>query len=131
MSNRLRASGAGVPRKKGAMDGLIGLIVFAVFAILWIAFGAAIVQSQGSLDEAWQWLGGLPLIFQGVVALLLLPVVIGLWVWETSWPLVARLSGRRRTRRMDGLHVLSQVATWSVGGTSSGLGTESRLGEDK
>lgn len=31
------------------------------------------------------------MIFQGIVALLLLPVVIGLWVWETSWPLVARL----------------------------------------
>jgi hypothetical protein len=73
------------------MDGLIGLVVFAVFAVLWIAFGAAIVLSQGSLDGAWQWLRGLPLIFQGVVALLLLPVVIGLWVWETSWPLVARL----------------------------------------
>ena len=91
MSNGLRASGAGVPKNGGAMDGLIGLIVFAVFAILWIAFGAAIIFSQGSLDGAWQWLRSLPLVFQGVVGLLLLPVVIGLWVWETSWPLVARL----------------------------------------
>lgn len=51
MSNRLSASGAVVPRRKGAMDGLIGLVVFAVFAILWIAFGAAIVLSQAVLME--------------------------------------------------------------------------------
>ena len=73
------------------MDGLIGLVAFAVFATLWIAFAAAIILSQGSLDGAWQRLRGLPLILQGVVTLLLLPVVIGLWVWETSWPLIARL----------------------------------------
>lgn len=73
------------------MDGLIGIAVFAVFAILWIAFAAAIILSQGSLDDAWAWLQGQHLIVQGIVALLLLPVVVGLWVWETSWPLIARL----------------------------------------
>ena len=35
-------------------------ILFAVFAILWIAFGVALVQSQGSLDAAWQWVRSLP-----------------------------------------------------------------------
>ena len=66
-------------------------VLFAIFAILWIAFGAAVVWSQGSLDAAWQWVRGLPLIVQGIVWLLFLPVMFGLWVWETTWPLILRL----------------------------------------
>src|SRR4051794_29039445 len=66
-------------------------VLFAVFAVIWIAFAAGLIWSQGSLDEAWQSVRGLPLIVQAVVLLLLLPVMIGLWIWETSWPLVVRL----------------------------------------
>ena len=66
-------------------------VLFVGFAVLWGAFGAALIWSQGSLDAAWQWVRGLPLLVQGVVWLLFLPVVIGLWVWETTWPLVVRL----------------------------------------
>lgn len=67
-------------------------VLFAVFAGLWIAFGAAIVASQGSLDNAWEWLRSLPLILQGVVWLLFLPVAAGLWVWESTWPAIVRLT---------------------------------------
>jgi hypothetical protein len=31
------------------------------------------------------------LLVQIVVWVLFLPVMVGLWVWETSWPLVVRL----------------------------------------
>jgi hypothetical protein len=66
-------------------------VLFVVFAVLWGAFGAAVIWSQGSLDAAWQWVRSLPLLLQGVVWLLFLPVAIGLWVWETTWPLIVRL----------------------------------------
>jgi hypothetical protein len=66
-------------------------ILFAIFAVLWVAFGIAVIWSQGSLDAAWHWVRSLPLIVQGVVWLLFLPVMIGLWVWESTWPLVLRL----------------------------------------
>ena len=66
-------------------------VLFGIFALLWIGFGAALIWSQGSLDQAWATIRGLPLIIQGVVWLLLLPIVGGLWVWETTWPLVVRL----------------------------------------
>jgi len=33
----------------------------------------------------------LPLIVQAVAWLLFLPVMVGLWVWETTWPLIVRL----------------------------------------
>ena len=73
------------------MNEVIGVLAFGVFAVLWLAFGYAIVASQGSLDDAWRWIRELPLAGQLVVGLLTLPVTVGLWVWETSWPLIVRL----------------------------------------
>jgi hypothetical protein len=66
-------------------------VLFIVFAIIWAGFGVALVASQGSLDQAWQAIRELPLLLQIVVAILFLPVVAGLWVWETTWPLLVRL----------------------------------------
>lgn len=66
-------------------------ILFAIFAVIWVAFAAALIFSQGSVDQAWQSIRELPLIVQLVVWVLFLPVMIGLWVWETTWPLIVRL----------------------------------------
>ena len=66
-------------------------ILFAIFAILWVGFGVALIWSQGSLDATWQTIRSLPLIVQAVVWLLFLPVAAGLWIWETTWPLLLRL----------------------------------------
>jgi len=66
-------------------------VLFFVFAVIWVAFGAGLVASQGSLDQAWQAIRDLPLIIQVFVWLLFLPVMVGLWIWETTWPLVVRL----------------------------------------
>jgi hypothetical protein len=78
-----------------AIDAVVPLITngvgFLVFALIWGAFAYALVTSQGSLDAAWQWVRALPLVPQAVVWLLFLPVVIGLWIWETSWPFIVRI----------------------------------------
>jgi ABC-type amino acid transport system permease subunit len=66
-------------------------ILFAIFAVIWVAFAAGLIFSQGSVDQAWQTIRDLPLIVQVVVWILFLPVMIGLWIWETSWPLILRL----------------------------------------
>ena len=66
-------------------------ILFAVFAVAWIAFGAALIASQGSLDGAWQFVRDLPLILQALVWILFLPVLVGLWIWEGAWPVVVKL----------------------------------------
>ena len=100
-----RASGSA--RRKSLMDQVIETVasgtgngigwlaengvLFVVFALIWIAIGASLIWSQGSIDQAWQTIRGLPLVVQAVVWLLFLPVMIGLWVWETAWPLVVRL----------------------------------------
>ena len=67
-------------------------ILFAVFGVLWLGFGVALVVSQGSVDAAWQAVRALPLVVQGIVWLLFLPVMAGLWIWESSWPLIVRLT---------------------------------------
>jgi hypothetical protein len=84
-------SAASLARRNSRMEGLFNISVFLLFAILWAAFAFALVWSQGSLDQVWTAIRGLPLILQGIVALLFLPVAAGLWVWETTWPLIIRL----------------------------------------
>jgi len=65
-------------------------VLFLVFAALWLAVGAGIVLSQGSVDAVWEQIRQLPLIIQALAWLLFLPVMVGIWVWETSWPLMVR-----------------------------------------
>lgn len=94
MTSRQGMVGSGTGRSTTGgqrMNEVIGVLAFGLFAVLWLAFGYAIVASQGSLDEAWRWIRELPLAGQIVVGLLTLPVTVGLWVWETSWPLIVRL----------------------------------------
>lgn len=73
------------------MNMLINISAFTVLSILWLGFAVALVFNQALLDQAWQLLRSLPLAFQGIVWLLVLPVAAGLWIWETSWPLWLRL----------------------------------------
>ena len=92
------------PRRKGLMDQIIsgfvdGALVpfieiggaFIVFALIWGAFAYALIASQGSIDQAWQAIRGLPLVVQGLIWLLFLPVMVGMWIWETTWPIVLRV----------------------------------------
>ncbi|HET9852628.1 MAG TPA: hypothetical protein VFP56_09010 [Candidatus Limnocylindrales bacterium] len=66
-------------------------VLFAVFLVVWVAFGAAIVFSQGSIDQVWETIRRLPILVQVIAWLLLLPVMAALWVWESSWPFVVRI----------------------------------------
>jgi hypothetical protein len=70
---------------------VFNVLVFAMFAILWIAFLAALALSRGTLDDLWHQTRRLPLLVQGAVWLLLLPLMIGLWIWERTWWLAIRL----------------------------------------
>jgi hypothetical protein len=65
--------------------------LFVIFVVLWIAFGAGIVWSQGGLDQVWQTVNELPLVVRLGAWVLFLPVMAGLWIWETTWPLLVRL----------------------------------------
>ena len=70
---------------------VINLVAFAVLGLLWLGFLAALLFNQGMLDTVWQSFRSWPMVLQLVLGLLVLPVVLGLWIWETSWPLLLRL----------------------------------------
>lgn len=78
-------------RKRSRMEQLFNVAVFTLFLILWAAFAYALVANQGGLDSIWRSIQSLPLIAQAMVWLLFLPVTIGLWIWESAWPLLVRL----------------------------------------
>jgi hypothetical protein len=73
------------------MNRIINITAFVVLTLLWLAFAAALVFNRDLLVNAWQILRGWPLVVQLIVWLLTLPVTLGLWMWQTSWPLALRL----------------------------------------
>ena len=66
-------------------------VLFAVFAIVWVAVGVGLAMSQGTVDQAWETIRALPIVVQAVVWLVFLPVMAGLWIWESTWPLIVRI----------------------------------------
>ena len=70
---------------------IINLCAFAVLTLLWLGFAAALLFNPETLDTTWQAFRAWPIILQLVVGLLVLPVALGLWIWQTSWPLLLRL----------------------------------------
>lgn len=73
------------------MNTIISFGSFAILSLLWLGFAAALVFNQSILDNIWQALRGMPIFVQVVVWLLVLPIAMGLWIWEMSWPLWIRL----------------------------------------
>jgi len=70
---------------------LISIAAFAILTLAWLAFGAALIFNPAILDIVWQSFRGWPLVVQLVVGLLVFPVALGFWIWESSWPLLLRL----------------------------------------
>jgi hypothetical protein len=74
------------------MTAVINVIAFPLLAIAWLAFGVAALRDPAHPTRLWNWFRHLSLVVQGLAWLLLLPVVLALWIWHASWPLVLRLS---------------------------------------
>lgn len=71
---------------------LMPVVWFVLVAILWVAFGAALVTSAGGLDELWTWVRDQSTLIQGVMWVLLLPWMVALAIWESSWVLWVKLT---------------------------------------
>jgi hypothetical protein len=74
------------------MNLLINVSAFVILTILWLGFGAAIFLKRDALDYGWQRFRRLPILVQLMIVLLALPLVVGLWVWQTRWPFWLRLA---------------------------------------
>jgi hypothetical protein len=70
---------------------LFNISVFTLFALLWLAFITALIFRRDMLNNTWQSIRRLPIVVQLLLWLLFLPVIIGLWIWQTSWAVWLRL----------------------------------------
>lgn len=70
---------------------VFNIFVFVVFTLLWVAFVVVLLFRREALNQIWQRIRRLPLLVQLLLWLLFLPVMLGLWIWQTSWPLWLRL----------------------------------------
>ena len=64
-----------------------------IFVVLWVGFITALVVNQEWLDVLWNWAQALPWLPKIIVWVLFLPIMVGLWIWESSWPTFLRLVG--------------------------------------
>jgi hypothetical protein len=62
-----------------------------IFAVLWVGFVIALVVNRDWLDLLWNWVRALPTVAEIIVWVLFLPIMVGLWIWESSWPALVRL----------------------------------------
>lgn len=73
------------------MDRALAVAVLTMFVLVWIGFAIGLLGDRGILDSSWEWLRGLPAPIQVVVWILFLPIAVGLWIWESTWPPVVAL----------------------------------------
>jgi hypothetical protein len=74
------------------VDRALAIAVLAMFVVVWVGFALALSGNSSILDSSWEWLRSLPGPIQVVVWILFLPIAVGLWIWESTWPpLVALL----------------------------------------
>jgi hypothetical protein len=62
-----------------------------IFAMLWVGFAIALVVNREWLDLLWNRVQALPSVAEAIVWVLFLPIMVGLWIWESSWPDLVRL----------------------------------------
>lgn len=88
-----------------------GLTIYAnlVFAVLWIGFVLALIFNREWLDVVWVWVQAQPMFLRVVIWILILPIMFGLWVWESSWPFWQQLLG------LLGLGIWTSLALDSAG----------------
>jgi hypothetical protein len=70
----------------------MNLYASTIFALLWIGFIVALIVNQDWLNMAWVWTQSLPLVLRILAWVILTPVMVLLWSWQSSWPLWGRLA---------------------------------------
>jgi polyferredoxin len=71
----------------------MGAYANLIFLVLWVGFVTALIVNREWLDVLWNWAQALPLVPKIIVWVLILPIMVGLWIWESSWPLLGSLVG--------------------------------------
>jgi hypothetical protein len=70
---------------------VLSTYAIVIFAMLWVGFAITLVFNRAWLDLLWNWVQALPSVAEIIVWVLFLPIMVGLWIWESSWPTLLRL----------------------------------------
>ncbi len=70
---------------------VLSTYAIVIFAMLWVGFAIALVVNRERLDLLWNWAQALPTVSEIIVWVLFLPIMVGLWTWESSWPVLVNL----------------------------------------
>ena len=70
---------------------ILSTYAIAIFSVLWVGFAIALVVNPEWLDLLWNWVRALPLVPEIILWVVFLPIMVGLWIWESSWPALVRL----------------------------------------
>ena len=70
---------------------VLSTYAMVIFAMLWVGFIIALVVNREWLDLLWNWVRALPSVPQIIVWVLFLPIMVGLWIWESTWPALVRV----------------------------------------
>jgi hypothetical protein len=62
-----------------------GSTFFAVMAGLWGAFVALLAAAPATLDDAYEWLTGLPIVWEILMWIATLPWTVAYLVYDSSW----------------------------------------------
>ena len=65
---------------------VLSTYAIVIFTMLWVGFAIALVVNREWLDLLWNWVQALPSVAEIIVWVLFLPIMVGLWIWESSWP---------------------------------------------
>lgn len=64
---------------------LFGYVSFGLMVAGWLAFAAALVSAQQTLDDVWIAVRELPLFAEGLTWLIGFPFLVGLAIWQAGW----------------------------------------------
>jgi hypothetical protein len=70
--------------------GVFNVLVFLVFAVLWLCFAGALLLARADLDVLWGNFRQRNVAVQSLGWLLFLPLVAALFVWERRWQVAVR-----------------------------------------
>jgi hypothetical protein len=64
-----------------------------IFVMLWVGFVIELIVDLEWLNVLWNWSLALPIVPKVIVWVLFLPIMVGLWMWESSWSLAGKWLG--------------------------------------
>jgi hypothetical protein len=70
---------------------VLSTYAIVIFAMLWVGLTIVLVVDREWLDLLWNWVRALPSVAEIIVWVFFLPIMVGLWIWESSWQALLRL----------------------------------------